>query len=318
MGSSDSIPCLRLSDYTHADESSRRAFAGSLRKGLEDFGFVTVVDHGVSRGLIEQVYLAAASFFELSDEEKLRSAGVAGGARGFTPFGVEHAKDASTPDLKEFFHVGREVEPLDPMANRWPSAAPALERSAPRLFDALEECSRVLLAALAVAYDLPEAVFADMVRGGNHVLRALHYPPLSDESSNFEPAIEPGSLRAAPHEDINLITLLCGSSEPGLEILRPDGEWMAVRAEAEEIVVDAGDMLARVTNGEIPATTHRVVNPPGSCSRYSLPFFAHPRPECDLSVLAAFQSADSPPRTPPTTAGEFLEQRLREIGLTES
>ena len=310
MDSSDSIPSLRLADYTEGDAVARRRLAGSLRAGLEEFGFVTIVEHGVDPQLVAAVYRASARFFALGEEEKARCAGAPGGARGFTGFGIEHAKDSAVPDLKEFFHIGREVEASDPMANRWPEAVPSFAHCAPPLFDALEECSRVLLAALATAYDLPETVFADMVRNGSHVLRALHYPPVSRNA-------RPGSVRAAPHEDINLITLLCRASEPGLEILRPDGRWMPVRAGRDEIVIDAGDMLARLTNGVIPATTHRVVNPPSLADRhrYSLPFFAHARPECDLSVLDPFQSDRRPARTPPISAGEFLQERLREIGL---
>jgi len=310
MGSPASIPCLCLADYSRGDRASRRSLALSLRRGLEEFGFVTIVDHAVASGLVAEVGAACRRFFALDEEEKARCGGVAGGARGFTAFGVEHAKDQPAPDLKEFFHIGRDVAPSDPLCNRWPAAVPSLARWAPRLFDALEECSRVLLAALATSYDLPEEVFSETLRGGNHVLRALHYPPVS-------PGHGAGSLRAAPHEDINLITLLCGASEPGLEILRPDGDWIPVRPAADEIVVDAGDMLARMTNDVIPATTHRVVNPPelSDRHRYSLPFFAHPRSECDLSVMAEFQSDERPPRTPPITAGNFLQQRLREIGL---
>ena len=329
----DSIPALRLTDYGDPGSSdstgsagsasstgAKRAFASGLRRALEEFGFVRIVDHAVPSDLVDEVYRACARFFALSDSDKRRCGGAPGGARGFTAFGVEHARDRSTPDLKEFFHVGREVAPSDPpaplalLANRWPEAVPSLARCAPRLFGALEECSRTLLAALATAYELPESALADMLVGGNHVLRALHYPPVSRD-------VAAGALRAAPHEDINLITLLCEATEPGLEILRPDGQWMAVRAGKGEIVVDAGDMLARVTNGVIPATTHRVVNPtdpsgPTDRHRYSLPFFAHPRPECDLSVLDAFQGPERPPRTPPITAGAFLEERLREIGLS--
>ena len=292
--------------------ASRRTFATSLRDGLEEFGFVTIVDHAVSSRLVADVYRACARFFGLAEEEKARSSVSPDGARGFTAFGIEHAKDSRAPDLKEFFHIGREVARGARMANRWPEAVPQLEGCATRLFAALEESSRMLLAALATAYDLEEVVFADMVRDGNHVLRALHYPPVAPDTP-----LGSLSLRAAPHEDINLITLLCGASEPGLEILRPGGRWMAVAARPGEIVVDAGDMLARVTNGVIPATTHRVVNPPDSANRhrYSLPFFAHPRPERDLRVLAAFQSEERPPRTPPITAREFLAERLREIGL---
>jgi isopenicillin N synthase-like dioxygenase len=300
----DRVPTLRLSDAASEGDETRRHFAGALRDALQDFGFACLTDHGVAPDLITEVYAAAEQFFGQSEANKEIAGAGPGGARGHTAFGVEHARDSQHADLKEFFHIGRD-------SNRWPPGIPKLATVGPALFTALEACAARVLESLALAYGLSATVFSEMTRGGNHVLRVLHYP-------RVPAGCDPRSIRAAPHEDINLVTLLCEASEPGLEILRPDGSWLAVEAPRGQIVIDAGDMLARLTNGAIPATTHRVINPPtlADRSRYSLPFFAHPRPECDLSVLPNFVSAARPARTAPITAGEFLDERLREIGLS--
>jgi isopenicillin N synthase-like dioxygenase len=315
MATSAGIPTVRLRDYASGNRAAQSRFAAALRDALQEYGFASVSDHGIDPDLIRRTYRCCKRFFELEVREKLKLGGSPGGARGYTGFGIEHAKDRAQPDLKEFFHVGREL-PAEParsheiLPNRWPAAAPEMAACCSSLFEELEGCACVLLEALAESYGLPEGTFAEMTHAGNHVLRALHYPPVPNDA-------HPEALRSAPHEDINLITLLCEASESGLEILRPDGHWLAVEAPAGQIVVDAGDMLERLTNGVIPATTHRVVNPPELADRhrYSLPFFAHPRPESDLSVLPAFVTPERPAQTPPITAAEFLEQRLRAIGL---
>lgn len=313
------VPTLNFSDFVSGDANTRIVFARAFRDALRHFGFAILAEPplpATGAGSIDEVYRAFARFFALATDAKDESGGIAGGQRGYTRFGVEHALDHAVPDLKEFFHVGPPTDRAGLAtgrypANVWPSAVPAIKIHAPVLFDALQACASVLLEALEIAEQLPEGTFSSMVVDGNHVLRALHYPPISVDA-------KPGSLRAAPHEDINLITLLCEATDPGLEILRPDGRWLPVEAPSGQLVVNAGDMLARMTNGAIPATTHRVTNPtgPGTGPRYSLPFFAHPRPECDLTVLPQFITPQRPARTPPTTAGEFLAERLRQIGLS--
>jgi isopenicillin N synthase-like dioxygenase len=325
------IPTLNLRGYRRGTPIERAQFARELRDGLCELGFVALEGHGIDPVLIRSVFRRFETFFSLPEVEKLACAGVAGGQRGFTPFGIEHARDRMHADLKEFFHVGqpcpgesvaevsdegefaREVATYP--ANVWPKDSRELEADAVCMFRALERCAQELLCALAESFDLPRETFAAMMHGGNSILRALHYPPVSPEAAH-------GALRAAAHEDINLITLLCEASESGLEIMRPAraGEaegWLPVEVSRGQIVVDSADMLSRVTNGVIPATTHRVVNPaPGSnAHRYSLPFFAHPRPSCDLSVIDRFVTSERPCAYPPITAGEFLEQRLHEIGL---
>ena len=311
------VPLLRASEWRAGDDASRAAFARSLRQGLETTGFVLLEEHGIAPSALEAAYRAVERFFALAPEQKRRSGGVAGGQRGYTGFAVEHARDHGVPDLKEFFHVGQDVPGRGECsypANRWPAEVPALRPALVRLFQELERCAGELLDTLALAYELPGSVFSGLIVRGNSILRALHYPPVPPDA----PA---GALRAAPHEDINLVTLLCGATEQGLEIRSADGEWLPVESKPGQIVADSGDMLSRLTGGVIPATTHRVVNPVGASanrSRYALPFFAHPRPECDLSVLERFATPERVADHPPITAGAYLAERLREIGLAPS
>jgi len=302
----DAVPAIDLRDGP--------GFADPLREALEHFGFVRVRGHGIAPALFAEVHDLFERFFALPEAQKQRYGGVAGGARGFTRFGVEHARDSAEADLKEFFHVGRELPPGHPLADRypdnlWPSEVPGLRAAVLRLCECLDACADSLLRGLARSFSLDEQIFAAMLRDGNSILRALHYPPLAAGT----PA---GALRAAPHEDINLITLLPSAKESGLELQTNAGEWLAVETGPNEIVVDTGDMLARVTNDILPATRHRVVNPVRSnVSRYAMPYFAHPYPSCDLSVLPAFVREQRPARYEPTTAQAFLDERLAEIGL---
>jgi len=308
------IPIVDLRDYRSGSDAAQTRFVETLRSGLSEFGFTVVEGHAIDPDLIRRVYSHFEAFFGKGEESKRECSGVAGGQRGFTAFGIEHAKDQSQPDLKEFFHVGQDdVAAPEIPANVWPRQLPGLRTDVLLLFRALEACSIQLLEILAEGFALPRETFASMVVGGNSVLRALHYPPVAEGE-------HPGALRAAAHEDINLITLLCEATETGLEIRPPGGAsgWLPVPVAPGQIVVDSGDMLSRLTNDVIPATTHRVVNPvgPANIDRYSLPFFAHPRPECDLSVLPVFVSDERPCRHAPITAGGYLAERLREIGLT--
>jgi isopenicillin N synthase-like dioxygenase len=311
----ESIHLVDIRDHTSDDAGRRAAFSRTLRHGLEEHGFLRVAGHAVDGALMARAFELYAAFFALDEADRVVCGGVSGGQRGHTPFGVEHARDHPVPDLKEFFHVGQELDPADPLwavypANVWPEALPELRPTTLALYRSLEECAEVLLEALADAFELPRGAFASMLERGNSILRIAHYPPIGAE-------VDARALRAAPHEDINLVTLLCEASESGLEILARSGKWVPVVAGPGEIIADAGDMLARITNGVVPATTHRVVAGPGAAERhrYSMPFFAHPRPECDLSVLPRFVATGEAPRFPPITAGGFLDERLREIGL---
>lgn len=315
MAATQSIPTVDLSDYASGDAGARDRFVRTLGGGLREFGFLNVEGHGIDQPLIRRVYDLWKRFFEMEVEEKRRYTGAQGGARGYTAFGIEHAKDNPHPDLKEFWHVGQEERegrelPPDYPPNVWPQEVPELREPTVRLYRRLEDVAADLLRALADSFELPRETFAGMMDFGNSLLRIIHYPVVPQ-------GVEPGSVRAAAHEDINLITLLCESTDSGLEILSRDGEWLPVSTGPGQIVVDAGDMLSRVTNEVVPATTHRVVNPPDGSGRerYSMPFFVHPYSDCDLTILPRFVSADRPPKYPPITAGQFLEERLREIGL---
>lgn len=309
------VPRINLKDYREGAPADRAKFIQTVGNGLKDIGFLNVTGHGLDPQLIENAYSLFREFFAMDESIKNKYDQVAGGARGYTPFGREHAKDTTIPDLKEFWHIGQELpagHPYKPQYpdNIWPQELPDLKPTSVALYKAFEDCAATLLEAVALYFELPATTFSDMIQDGNSVFRIIHYPPLA-------PDTPPGAVRAAAHEDINLITLLIESKGGGLEILTQNGNWMPVGALAGDIIVDSGDMLSRVTNGIIPATTHRVVNPPQDKneSRYSMPFFVHPYSACDLTVLDRFVTEDRPPKWPPITAGEFLEQRLNEIGL---
>lgn len=315
--SSRRVPLVSLHDYTHGTPNERDRFVKIFGEGLREFGFVSIEDHGVDQGLIRRTYEDVARFFELPREVKQRYEIPGGmGQRGYTGFGKEHAKNRTIGDLKEFWHVGREL----PNGHRnlptygtnvWPVEVPTFRENTLGLFEALDRAAATMLEALADWFGSPKSTFRDMAQDGNSVLRLIHYPPLGNQ-------FEPGAVRAAEHEDINLITLLCEATASGLEILTRDGQWLSVDTKPGQIVVDSGDMLSRVTNELIPSTTHRVVNPGSSAedvTRYSMPFFVHPYPECMLQSLQEAEKMGAAPKYAPITADDFLRQRLREIGL---
>ena len=301
------VPELSLTDFTGGDRAGRRGFEQALMAGLQDFGFVILKDHNVATDLLERAYALAAELFALPEAEKRRHMS---GLRGYTPFGTERAKDSRHADLKEFWQIGRQrpeglSDPLFP-PNVWPEL-PGFRETFNTLFDALDETGRLLLRALAPGLGLPEGYFDPLVQDGTSLLRLLHYPPVPGD-------VAPGSIRAAPHEDINFLTILVAAKGAGLELLDRDGTWLPVETEPTNLIVDSGDMLARMTNGVIPATTHRVVNPKGpNVSRYSMPFFMQPTRETSLKVLESCRGAGA--RFPEVTAGEFLDERIRAIGL---
>jgi isopenicillin N synthase-like dioxygenase len=314
MSAVKNIPTVDLNDYTSGGGASRERLVRTLGDGLKEFGFLNVEGHGIDSSLIRGTYDLWKRFFELPDGVKRQYSGTAGGARGYTPLGIEHAKDNPLPDLKEFWHVGQEPPAGHPYrdeypANVWPKEIPEIQEPTLRLYSSLERVAENLLRALADYFEMPRETFASMMAVGNSILRIIHYPPVKPEQL---PAV-----RAAAHEDINLITLLCEATDSGLEILTREGEWMPVETGPGQIVVDAGDMLSRFTNEVVPATTHRVVNPAENAARdrYSMPFFVHPYSACDLTIHERFVDAGHPPKYSPITAGQFLEQRLREIGL---
>nr|WP_305889011.1 2-oxoglutarate and iron-dependent oxygenase domain-containing protein [Parvularcula maris] len=276
--------------------------AEALYRALMRTGFVVLTDHGIDLSRLHETYETVASFFALPEQTKERYVVGRDGQRGYTPFGRENAKGNPVPDLKEFWHVGRDA--IAP--NVWPDEPEAFRRDVAWLYEELDRVGLDLLRALTSPLEVARAYFDEMAAGGNSVLRLLHYPPIPEGS-------DPNAVRAAAHEDINLITLLVSASAAGLELMDRDGVWRPIEAPADAIIADAGDMLARITNGHIPATTHRVVNPDGpNTSRYSMPFFLHPRPDAVLSVLPQFRGEGA---AEDITAGDFLAERLAEIGL---
>ena len=308
-----SVPELSLADFTNGASAKRERFIGELYEGLKHFGFIILKDHGISEEMLSEAYELAADFFARPTSEKIAYDSGQGGQRGYTAFGREHAKGNDIPDLKEFWHVGREFPPGHGLGkiyppNVWPEKPAGFQPTFIDLYRALEEAGHVMLEALAPSLDLPTQFFREMATDGNSILRLLHYPPIADGA----PA---GAIRAAAHEDINLITILVSANGSGLQLLDRKGEWLAIETDPENLIVDAGDMLARITNNVIPATTHRVVNPDGpNVSRYSMPFFMHPRQDAVLSCIESCRGEGA--KYSDITAGDFLNQRLREIGLT--
>ena len=299
-----------------ADQASvTEALGASLRR----YGFALVCDHGIDAALIARGWELTAAFFALPEAEK-RSYYIDGlaGARGYTPFGTEIAKGAAVHDLKEFWHIGRDLPPGHRLAasmpaNVWPGQLPGFRETFTALYAAFDAVGGAILACIARSLGLSPDWFDDVVAEGNSVLRLLHYPPVAD--------VLPGAIRAGAHEDINLITLLLGAEEAGLELLDRDGQWLAIDPPPGALVVNIGDMLQRLTNHVLPSTTHQVRNPESAragFSRYSMPFFLHPRSDFDIVTLPGCISAENPDRYPePITADAFLSERLREIGLKQ-
>jgi isopenicillin N synthase-like dioxygenase len=309
------VPELSLRDYTHGSKATQLAFVDRLFSGLKEYGFVILKDHPIQVNLLRQAYALSEQLFALPIDVKESYVSKAGGGqRGYTPFGKEHAKNSALPDLKEFWHVGRDLPEGHPLKdffpeNIWPDALPEFEPIFRSMFQALDDTGRIMLQALTIPLEVDKDYFQRMTETGSSVLRMLHYPPIPQ-------GVTPGAVRAAAHEDINLITLLVSASASGLELLTREGEWLPVEASPDSIIVDSGDMLARISNEVIPATTHRVVNPKGpNLSRYSMPFFLHPNPDAMLSCIPSCKGAGE--KYPPILANEFLMERLREIGLTK-
>ncbi|MEO0456672.1 MAG: 2-oxoglutarate and iron-dependent oxygenase domain-containing protein [Cyanobacteria bacterium P01_A01_bin.114] len=306
---SQTIPVLNLANFVEGAATQKSSFVKDLGNALQTYGFFALEHHGIEPQLIQTAYRAAAAFFALSDQTKQQYEDEAlKGQRGFIRFGKEHAKDHPAPDLKEFWHVGREGDPH--LANPWPQEVPQFRSVMIALYQQLEICAAQLLEACALWLEQPPAYFAQEVAQGSSILRIIHYPPIPENAA-------PESLRAAPHEDINLITLLCESTASGLELRQSDGSWLPISSIPGQIIVDTGDMLQALSNGLLKSTTHRVINPDNARTRrFSMPFFVHPRPGFDLTPLPVCVSKTAgAQRYPVQTAGEYLAQRLREIGL---
>ncbi|MDW7691268.1 2-oxoglutarate and iron-dependent oxygenase domain-containing protein [Flammeovirgaceae bacterium SG7u.111] len=315
----DEIPSLDLADFEHGDAEKKAAFVKALGDAYNTIGFVAIKNHKLPESLVDRLYKSVEEFFLLEDEVKQKYENPElQGQRGYVGKGKESAKGRKVGDLKEFYHVGQEVVPNEPLTegypdNVFPEEVPDFKAAGLEAFGALEETGKLMLRAIALYLGLDEAYFELGVEKGNSILRAIHYFPIEDPSVLGE-----GAVRAAEHGDINLITLLMGASAEGLQVLRRDGEWIPITALPGQLVVNVGDMLDRLTNHKLKSTIHRVVNPPAEklkTRRFSIPFFMHPRSEMDLTCLESCVDEENPKRYSDMTAGEFLQERLEELGF---
>jgi len=316
----DTIPSLDLADFTSGDPHKRKKFVDDLGTAYHNIGFVAIRNHYLTDELSARLYAAIKKFYALPDavKQKYEIPGLAG-QRGYIGKGKEHAKGRNTGDLKEFYHIGQEVtDPHDPVKheypdNVWPAEVPEMKETGLDVFRRLEQTGVQMLKAIALYLGLEESYFDRKVKFGNSILRPIHYFPIENPD-----AVPADAVRAAEHGDINLITLLMGASADGLQVFRRDGKWIPITALPEQLVVNVGDMLERLTNKKLKSTIHRVVNPPRelmNTPRYSIPFFMHPRSEMSLAALPSCLDAQHPKLWDDITAGDFLNQRLREIGL---
>lgn len=310
------IPSVDLSDFLSEDPKRKQNFVKEIGEAYEEIGFVALKGHFLSDVLSENLYNEVKAFFDLPNEikESYEIDGI-GGQRGYTSFGKESAKGKKEGDLKEFWHFGQEVVGNDTLKAEYPKNVAVNEilsfnTTGMEAYKMLEKTAIYVLRALSIYIGLEENYFDKYVINGNSILRPIHYPPIKGEPK--------GAVRAAAHGDINLITLLMGASASGLEVQNKKGEWIPVTALPEQLVINVGDMLERLTNNKLRSTIHRVVNPPREDwdkPRYSIPFFTHPISEMKLNCLPECITEELPKVYDDITAGEFLNERLRELGL---
>jgi isopenicillin N synthase-like dioxygenase len=309
---SDTVASVSLKDLERDPET----FAQELGNSFVEYGFAIIRDHGIPQELIDRAEEKSKQFFALPEEAKKKYfLEGKGGARGYTPFGIETAKGHQAHDLKEFWHVGRELpaghkyeSSMPP--NVWPSEVASFKDTFLELYDTFDRTGLKILSAIARFLKLPEDYFVDTVKDGNSVMRLLHYPAQTEPTGNH--------IRAGAHEDINTITLLLGAEEAGLELQTKEGRWIPVSPKKGELVINMGDMLQRLTNGYLRSTSHRVVNPTpdrASHARYSMPFFLHFRSDFLIGALPGTVPPGEQPKWPPITADDYLQERLREIKL---
>lgn len=312
----NAIPSVDLQDFISGDENRKKQFISEIGKAFGDIGFVALSGHFLSEELVASLYAEIKKFFELSQEVKnsYEIEGI-GGQRGYTSFGKEHAKGRKVGDLKEFWHFGQNVVDNPKLSeeyhdNVYVKELPAFNEVGKETYKMLEKTAKYVLRALALHLDLEENYFDEFIKNGNSILRPIHYPPITEEPKNAE--------RAAAHGDINLITLLMGAHGRGLQVQNHNQEWIDAIARPDQLMINVGDMLSRLTNNKLKSTIHRVVNPPreswGS-SRYSIPFFMHPISEMSLNCLEECVNEENPKLYEDTTAGDFLHERLVELGL---
>jgi isopenicillin N synthase-like dioxygenase len=314
--STRSIPLVDLDQFVNGDQNSRTAFIKELGDAFHNVGFVGVVNHHVPQDLIDNFYRASKEFFSLpvAIKRKYEVEGLAG-QRGYTSYGKEHAKQSQVADLKEFYQIGQYVSADHPLKEEYPDnpyvdEIEGFSQYSEELYKSFEVAGSHLLKAIALHLSLEETYFDDKIHDGNSILRTIHYPPITEEPKT--------AIRAEQHEDINLITLLVGASAGGLQLLNSEGVWLDIVPQDNEIVINVGDMLQRLTNNYLKSTTHRVINPPKEqwhVPRLSIPFFLHPKSEVRLDCLASTVTEENPLQYEPISAGEYLNERLREIGL---
>ena len=312
----NSIPSVNLKDFTSGDPVRKQKFVAEIGKAYEEIGFVALKGHFLDEDLVDNLYKEIKNFFALPLEtkHKYEIPGI-GGQRGYVSFGKESAKGKKEGDLKEFWHFGQYVEDDAERAKEYPENVTVNELEhfnevGKKAYQKLEETAKYVLRALALYLGLEETYFDNYIHNGNSILRPIHYPPITQEPDN--------AVRAAAHGDINLITLLMGAQGRGLQVQNHNGEWIDAIAEPDELMINVGDMLSRHTNNKLKSTIHRVINPPRELwgtSRYSIPFFMHPISEMKLNVLDSCVDKDNPKQFEDITAGEFLDERLRELGL---
>ncbi|QCE43015.1 isopenicillin N synthase family dioxygenase [Psychroserpens sp. NJDZ02] len=312
----NSIPSVNLKDFTSGDPVRKQQFVDQIGKAYEEIGFVALKGHLLDETLVDNLYEEIKNFFTLPLEtkHKYEIPGI-GGQRGYVSFGKESAKGKKEGDLKEFWHFGQYVEDDAERAKEYPENVSVNELAnfndvGKKAYQTLEETAKYVLRALALHLDLEETYFDNYIHNGNSILRPIHYPPITQEPDN--------AVRAAAHGDINLITLLMGAQGRGLQVQNNAGEWIDAIAEADELMINVGDMLSRHTNNKLKSTIHRVINPPKELwgtSRYSIPFFMHPISEMKLDVLDSCIDEENPKQFDDITAGQFLDERLRELGL---
>jgi len=312
-----SIPVVDMNRFVDGDAADQAAFVKKLGEALVEYGFVAVENHRVDQDALEATYATLKELFDLPSEAKLAYEQLEGGRqRGYTAFGLEHAKYHNVPDLKEFWHIGPELSDAHPLRRRipknlWPEEVPSFKNSSLALYQSLFACGSHMLRAIARFIGADEHEFMRMIDGGNTILRLIRYPAPGEVEA------PQGAVWAAAHEDINLITLLPEATDKGLQLLRRDGTWLDIHPVPGQVIADSGDMLQRLTNGLIPSTTHRVLQPrQANGPRYSIPFFMHPQPDYLLSPLTQCVTADNPRRWLDITAEAYLMERIREIGLT--
>lgn len=310
------IPSVNLEDFLSDDPKRKQKFVDEIGKAYEEIGFVALKGHFLDDKLVDDLYAEIKNFFDLpvDTKQKYEIPGI-GGQRGYVSFGKESAKGKKEGDLKEFWHFGQYVEDDPKRAKEYPEnvevkEVPNFNVVGKKAYQTLEKTAKYVLRALALHLGLEETYFDNYIHNGNSILRPIHYPPITQEPDN--------AVRAAAHGDINLITLLMGAQGRGLQVQNHNGDWIDAIAEPDELMINVGDMLSRHTNNRLKSTIHRVVNPPRELwgtSRYSIPFFMHPISEMKLDVLDSCVDENNPKQFEDITAGEFLDERLRELGL---